>query len=336
MIGFKVDYMEQPKAIETNNLTKYYGDFLAVDHVNFNVEEGEFFGFLGPNGAGKSTTIRMLTGISLPTEGRATIFGYDIEKQPVEAKSIMGIVPDISNIYTELTAWENLDFTGKLYGIPKKERKRKNEEILKRFNLYNRRNDEVEEFSRGMRRRICIAMALVNNSQLLFLDEPTAGLDVQSVREIRRLIRELNSEGVTVFLTTHNMEEASHLCERVAIINRGRIVVIDTPERLRSVMRRSQTVEIEFKDPSEKLEKELRTFTSVSEVQRRGNTYRLTTDNPSRVLREVGNLISLENLTASSINTLRPSLEDVFVEMTGEKMAKEDIRDRRGMRRQTR
>jgi ABC-2 type transport system ATP-binding protein len=328
--------MEEPKAVETSNLTKHYGELLAVDHVNFKVEKGEFFGFLGPNGAGKSTTIRMLTGISLPTEGWATIFGYDIVKQPVEAKSIMGIVPDISNIYTELTAWENLDFTGKLYGIPKEERKRKNEEILKRFNLYDRRNDEVEEFSRGMRRRVCIGMALVNNSQLLFLDEPTAGLDVQSVREIRRLIRELNSEGVTVFLTTHNMEEASQLCDRVAIINRGRIVAIDTPERLRSVMRRSQTVEIEFKEPSDKLEMMLEAFPSVREVHRRGNTYRLTTDNPSQVLREVGSLISAENLTPSSINTLRASLEDVFVEMTGEKMAKEVLRPRRGMRRQTR
>jgi ABC-2 type transport system ATP-binding protein len=325
--------MEQNNAIETNDLTKYYSDFLAVDSISFSVERGEFFGFLGPNGAGKSTTIRMLTGISLPTEGWATVFGYDIVKQPVEAKSIMGIVPDISNIYTELTAWENLDFTGKLYGIPKEERMRKNEEILKRFNLYDRRNDEVEEFSRGMRRRICIGMALVNNSQLLFLDEPTAGLDVQSVREIRRLIRELNSEGVTVFLTTHNMEEASQLCDRVAIINRGRIVAIDTPERLRNVMKRGQTVEIEFKDPSDKLEKVLEALPSVREVNRKGSNYRLITDNPSQVLREVGMLISKENLTPSSINTLRASLEDVFVEMTGEKMAKEVLRNRRGMKR---
>lgn len=332
-IPSKAANMEQIKAIETTNLTKYYGDFLAVDHINFEVEKGEFFGFLGPNGAGKSTTIRMLTGISLPTEGKASILGYDIVKQPVEAKSLMGIVPDISNIYTELTAWENLDFTGKLYGIPSDDRKKKNEEILRRFNLYDRRNDKVEEFSRGMRRRVCIAMALVNNSQLLFLDEPTAGLDVQSVRVIRRLIRELNEEGVTVFLTTHNMEEASQLCDRVAIINRGKLAAIDTPERLRNVMKRSQIVEVAFEEDSKNIEPSLKTFSSVREVQKKGGNYRLITDNPSTTLKDLGSLISREDLYPSSINTVGASLEDVFVEITGETMAKEVIRKKGGTRR---
>jgi len=142
--------MNKPNAIEAVGLTKYYGDFLAVDHINFTVGKGEIFGFLGPNGAGKSTTIRMLTGISSPTEGMASIMGFDIVKQPVEAKSIMGIVPDISNIYTELTAKENLIFTGKLYGISKSKREQRAEELLKYFDLYDRRDEKVEGFSRGM------------------------------------------------------------------------------------------------------------------------------------------------------------------------------------------
>jgi len=174
--------MTEINAIEARDLTKYYGDFLAVDHINFNVKPGEIFGFLGPNGAGKSTTIRMLTGISTPTEGTATIMGFDIVKNPIKAKSVMGIVPDISNIYTELTAWENLVFTGKLYGIPKTKIEEKAEKLLKFFKLNDRRDEKVVGFSRGMKRRVCIAMALVNDSKILYLDEPTSGLDVKSVR----------------------------------------------------------------------------------------------------------------------------------------------------------
>jgi ABC-2 type transport system ATP-binding protein len=238
--------MSKVTAITALGLTKYYGDFLAVDHISFDVEQGEIFGFLGPNGAGKSTTIRMLTGISTPTEGTASIVGFDIMKQSVEAKSQMGIVPDISNIYTELTAWENLDFTGKLYGVPKAKREEKAADLLKRFDLYDRRNEKVEGFSRGMRRRVCIAMALINDSKVLFLDEPTSGLDVKSVREIRRLIRELNEEGLTTFLTTHNIEEASQMCDRVAIINRGKIAATDTPEKLKRAMKSSQSIEVSF------------------------------------------------------------------------------------------
>ncbi|GAH33097.1 unnamed protein product, partial [marine sediment metagenome] len=147
--------MTEVKAIEAKSLTKYFGEFLAVDHVSFEVNQGEIFGFLGPNGAGKSTTIRMLTGVSTPTEGAANIMGFDITKQPVDAKSVMGIVPDISNIYTELTAWENLIFTGKLYGVPKARREESAESLLKRFDLYGRKDEEVEGFSRGMRRRVC-------------------------------------------------------------------------------------------------------------------------------------------------------------------------------------
>ncbi len=311
------------KAIIARGLTKYYGDLLAVDHISFDVEEGEFFGFLGPNGAGKTTTIRMLTGVSMPSEGSATIMGFDIVKQPVEAKGLMGIVPDISNVYEELTAWDNLIFTGKLYGVPKAKREERAAGLLRLFNLYERRGERIRGFSRGMKRKVCIAMALMNDSKVLFLDEPTSGLDVDSVLEIRRLVRELNRDGLTIFLTTHNLEEASQLCDRIAIINRGKIVAIDTPERLRHVMRGVQSVEVAFKAASKDVEEGLKALRGVSSLQKLGDKYRLYTDDPSTVLQEVFTYSKMVGLTPISINTLGPSLEDVFLKLTGREMERE-------------
>jgi ABC-2 type transport system ATP-binding protein len=324
--------MTKTKAIEAKGLTKRYGDFLAVDHISFEVEKGELFGFLGPNGAGKTTTIRMLTGVSTPTQGEASIMGLNIVKESVKAKSLMGIVPDISNVYTELSAWENLTFTGKLYGVPKAKREEKAEDLLKRFGLYERRADKVEEFSRGMKRRVCIAMALVNDSRLLFLDEPTAGLDVKSVRVIRKLIRDLNEEGLTVFLTTHNIEEASRMCDRIAIINRGKIAAIDTPERLKSAMKTSQAVEIAFKEVKTRLQKRLTALPSVKDVQKRGDKIRLLTEEPSKTLKEVWRFIEKNDLDPVTINTIGPSMEDVFLQLTGIEMEAEIIHKRGGRR----
>jgi len=322
--------MTEVKAIEAKSLTKYFGDFLAVDHVNFDVNQGEIFGFLGPNGAGKSTTIRMLTGVSTPTEGTAHIMGFDITRQPVDAKSVMGIVPDISNIYTELTAWENLIFTGKLYGIPREIREESAESLLKRFDLYGRKDEEVEGFSRGMKRRVCIAMALVNDSKILFLDEPTSGLDVKSVRGIRGMIRELNSEGLTVFLTTHNIEEASQMCDRIAIINRGKIAVIDTPEKIKRVMKSSQSVEVAFRETSKETQKTLEDLPSVIEMQKRGDKLRLLTEDPTQTLRQLWGVIEDQGLEPLTLNTLGSSLEDAFLQLTGTEMEAEVIKRGRG------
>ena len=322
--------MTEIKAIEAKGLTKRYGDFTAVDQISFDVYQGEIFGFLGPNGAGKSTTIRMLTGVSTPTEGTATITGFDIARQPVEAKSIMGIVPDISNIYTELTAWENLIFTGKLYGIPRARREESAENLLKRFDLYGRKDEKVEGFSRGMKRRVCIAMALVNDSKILFLDEPTSGLDVKSVRSIRGMIRELNDEGLTVFLTTHNIEEASQMCDRVAIINRGKIAVIDTPESIKRAMRSSQSVEVAFRDTNKGMQKTLADLSSVIELQKRGDKLRLLTEDPTTTLRQLWGVIEEYELEPITLNTLGSSLEDAFLQLTGTEMEAEIIHRSRG------
>jgi ABC-2 type transport system ATP-binding protein len=324
--------MTMNKAIIAKDLTKLYGDFLAVDHISFAVEQGEIFGFLGPNGAGKSTTIRMLTGISTPTEGRASIMGYDIVKQPVEAKSLIGIVPDISNVYTELTAWENLIFTGELYGISKEIREERAERLLNLFELFKRCDEKVEGFSRGMRRRVCIAMALVNDSKILFLDEPTSGLDVKSVRNIRGLIRDLNEDGLTIFLTTHNIEEASQMCDRIAIINRGKIAAIDSPEKIKKAMKSSRSIEIAFKETAVNEREIFEKLSSVIQIQKRGDKIRLLTDEPANTLKELFEVINEYQLEPITLNTLESSLEDAFLQLTGAEMVEEIIHKRRKMR----
>lgn len=304
-------------AIEAFGLTKWYGRLLAVDHVSFKVSKGEIFGFLGPNGAGKTTTVRMLTGMSRPSEGTARIMGFDIQREAVRAKEQIGVVPDISNIYVELTTWENLVFTGKLYGIPRDERRRRAEGLLELFDLEEKKDEPAGRLSKGMRRRLCIAMALMNNSSVLFLDEPTTGLDVQSVIKIRELIRNLNRQGLTIFLTTHNMQEANIMCDRIAIINKGRIVAVDTPERLKNRARRLQSVVVSFDRAGTRVEEDLRKLQGAARVVKEGDKYRIYTSDPSDVVQALCSLAWKQGLRIVSINTVKPSLEDIFLELTG-------------------
>ena len=304
-------------AIESINLTKYYDDLLAVDHISFEVEKGEIFGFLGPNGAGKTTTIRMLTSLTKPSEGTAKIFGRDIQSETLDAKRYVGIVPEISNVYDDLSAWDNLMFTGELYQVRKAEREKRAKELLEMFGLYERRNDKTKGFSKGMRRRLTISMGLINNPQLLFLDEPTSGLDVQSALIIKDVVRELNQKGVTIFLTTHNIEEANVTCDRVAIINKGKIAAIDTPEKLKKTIQSVQSVEVAFDNASPKIMKELENISLVNEVRKEGDKFRLYTHDPASVLEGLWEYAKTNNLKPISLNTLGPSLEDVFVRLTG-------------------
>ena len=311
-------------AVEAIGLTKQFDKLLAVDNLSFSTTKGEIFGFLGPNGAGKTTTIRMLTGISRPTKGTAKIMGYNIQTQSIQAKEQMGIVPDVSNIYNELSAWDNLVFTGKLYDLPRELRETKAEDLLKMFGLYERRGEKVQGFSRGMKRRICIAMALMNKSSIVFLDEPTSGLDVQSVLIIRETIRKLNQEGLTIFITTHNLEEASQMCDRVAIINHGKIAAIGTPEKLKRTVQGLQSVEIAFETTPINALSDLKELPNTREIVKAGDKFRLFTDDPSSVLVSVWNYAQNNNLKLVTVNTLGPSLEDVFVSLTGSRPATEE------------
>jgi len=304
------------KAIEVINLTKYYDKFLAVDHINFEIEKGEIFGFLGPNGAGKTTTIRMLTNLTKPSDGIAKIFGYDIQSQAIAAKKHMGIVPEISNIYDDLSAWDNLMFTGELYQVSKPEREKRARELLEMFGLYDRRNAKAKGFSKGMKRRLTLSMGLINTPQLLFLDEPTSGLDVQSALVIKDVVRGLNQKGVTIFLTTHDIEEANVTCDRVAIIHKGKIAAIDTPEKLKKTIQSVQSVEVAFEKTTPTTLKELEKIQSVNEVRKEGDKFRLYTHDPANVLSGLWEYSKTNNLKPVSLTTLGPSLEDVFVKLT--------------------
>jgi ABC-2 type transport system ATP-binding protein len=326
------------KVIEVEHLTKYYGPLLAVDHISFAVYRGEVFGFLGPNGAGKTTTQRMLTTLLEPSEGRIVINGHDLAHDAYAAKRHMGLVPEESNVYNELTAWENLMFTAQLYRVPRSERAARAQDLLEIFGLWEKRGVKVAEFSKGMRRRLSIAMGILHMPALLFLDEPTSGLDAQSSRLIQDLVRQLNAEGTTIFLTTHQIEEANQLCDRVAIINRGQIAAIDTPERLKQAFQRVQSVEVALEPDGQAHGPALANLPGVLTSVKMGDKWRLYTTAPSELLLRVVDYAHSQTLRVVRLNTLGPSLEDVFLEITGQQLGVcsaegEADRAKRGQRR---
>jgi ABC-2 type transport system ATP-binding protein len=293
------------EAIQVEGLTKVFTSgkdrppLRAVDGIDFTVHEGEVFGFLGPNGAGKTSTIRMLTGLSRPTAGKAHVFGLGLDKDLPGIKKRIGVVPEASNLYDELTAYDNLVFAMQLYGVPRAERKACAESLLNRFCLGEKRDAPFAKLSRGMKRALTIAAALAHRPPLVFLDEPTTGLDVMSARNLRGMIASLRDEGVTVFLTTHYLEEAERLCDRVAVIVKGRIVALDTVAGLRSGAQRKTVVEMTLADSDGRQEK--KRFECDDGVE--SAIQRLLNEaNGRRVL---------------AVDTLRPSLEDVFVQLTG-------------------
>jgi len=293
---------------------------LAVDHISFQVWQGEVFGFLGPNGAGKTTTQRMLTTLLEPTAGRIVINGHDLARDAYPVKRQMGLVPEESNVYTELTAWGNLMFTARLYRVPRRERMERGRELLQSFGLWEKRDVKADDFSKGMRRRLSIAMAIIHKPSLLFLDEPTPGLDAQSARAIRDLIRRMRAEGTTIFLTTHQIEEASQLCDRVAIINHGQIAAIDSPERLKRAFQRVQSVEVALEPGGDAHDQALAALPGVTTRVKMGDKWRLYTEDPSALLPQVMDYARSKDLRVVSLNTLGPSLEDVFLEITGQQV----------------
>jgi ABC-2 type transport system ATP-binding protein len=306
--------LENRSAITVEGLTKYYGNFLAVDHVSFNVNNGELFGFLGPNGAGKTTTVRILTGIINPEEGKALVMGYPAGS--IQAKQLSGVVPEQANAYIDLSAWDNLMLMAELYRVRISEAKHRAKALLQEVGLYEKKDNLVKTFSLGMRKRLILCLALVSEPQVLFLDEPTSGLDVQSTRLIREKLRKLRKEGKTIFLTTHNMDEASELCDRVAIINHGKLVAIDTPERLRIGAGRFHVVEISFEKPV--APETLSQLPSVDKVDGTGNKIKLYTENPCGLVASIVDFTRSHSLTMMSLNIQTPSLEEAFVRLTQE------------------
>jgi ABC-2 type transport system ATP-binding protein len=293
---------ERDEVIAVNGLTKRFGAITAVEDISFSIPEGELFGFLGPNGAGKTTTIRMFTGLLTPDAGNVSIGGIDVQKDPIGAKMQMGIIPEMSNVYTDLTAKQNVVMAGRFYGMRRKAVDERADQLLAQFELSERKDDRVEGFSKGMKQRVLIASALVHIPQVLFLDEPTSGL------------REMNNAGTTVFLTTHNIEEANALCDRVGIINRGTLAAIDTPERLKRAFRETQSVEVAFDKPTDMGAIERSGL--VNRAEQAGDKWRFYTDDPDALAKWVFALAEAQHLTFTAFNIQGASLEDVFVTVT--------------------
>lgn len=303
------------EAIETNNLIKEFDGLRAVDDVSFQVEEGEIFGFLGPNGAGKTTTTRMITGVIKPDSGTATIEGIDVVKNPTAAKEKIGIAPEEANAYLDLTARGNMNLAGEIYGVPRGELRGKVDELLDTFGLLDRADSKVKGFSKGMKQRLILAMALINDPGILFLDEPTAGLDVESRRLIKDQVKELNEEGKTIFLTTHDIAEADRLCDRVAVINRGNIAAIDSPEKLKATIQSTQSILVSF-DSKNFEAADLETLNGVEELEKEGDKWRLYGPNPGEIIEETVDFAKEEGLKVLSLNTSGPSLEETFTHLT--------------------
>lgn len=299
--------------IKVSNLTKKYGKLTAVDHINFEVRKGEIFGFLGPNGAGKTTTVRMLTGVLKADGGEALVMGY--EAGTLKAKQVAGVVPEMANAYVDLSGWKNMKLMGEIYGVPKDVIKDRSEELLRKVNLYSRKDEPVRTYSKGMRQRLILVLSLISDPEILFLDEPTSGLDVQSSRMIRDFLQELNTDGKTIFLTTHQMEEANQLCDRIAVIDRGVIVKIDSPERIRTAIRGMHSVEVSFGGLVN--HHFLTSLSEVKSVKKIGDKYRLYPENPGKTVVALVSQVAERNMEIVSLNVLSPSLEDAFVSLTG-------------------
>jgi ABC-2 type transport system ATP-binding protein len=295
---------ESVPAIEVAGLTKRYGPpqtgLLAVDHIDFEVRRGEVFGFLGPNGAGKTTTIRMLTGLARPTAGQAHVLGLDLMRDLPRIKKQIGVVPEASNLYGELTAFDNLIFSMQLYGVPRGERASRADELLDHFRLTDKRDVPFARLSRGMKRALTIAAALAHRPEIVFLDEPTTGLDVVSARGLRQTIAGLRERGVTLFLTTHYLEEAERLCDRIALLVHGQIVALDTPDGLRARVPSTTAVEVTLDGGP-----------NGTEIRR------VTGQDVETAARAALAEADSEKRRVLAIDTVRPTLEDAFVQLTG-------------------
>jgi ABC-2 type transport system ATP-binding protein len=304
-------------AIVVENIAKRFEKVEAVSGISFNVRRGELFGFLGPNGAGKTTTINMLTGLARPDAGSIRISDIDCTFNPRAAQHLVGVVPDESNLYPELTGFENLCFCAALYGMGKTKRKARARELLDAFDLTTAATRKFAGYSKGMKRKLTIAAGIIHKPPILFLDEPTTGIDVASARQLRQLISDLHKSGTTIFLTTHYIEEAERLCDRIAFIVSGRIVRIDSVENLVQPIQEKHVVQIACSRMPAKIQGKLsQTFSGVAFTTAGPGLIRAEADQPVGV----GPLIRYiedQGGEVAEARRIRPSLEDIFVRITG-------------------
>lgn len=304
-------------AFEVSGLTKRYGDVIAVNDISFSVKRGELFGFLGPNGAGKTTTINVLTGLARADAGTINIGGIDCTHNPKAGQHLVGVVPDESNLYPELTGFENLCFCAALYGMGKSERQERAQELLDTFGLTDAAHRKFAGYSKGMKRKLTFAAGIIHQPPILFLDEPTTGIDVANARQVRQIIAALHSKGITVFLTTHYIEEAERLCERIAFIVNGRIVRTDRTADLLQPVKGRNILVLSISNSEPGISEQLARAFPEYQVQST-NQGEVRVESTKQII--VGPLVHFLEERGIQVTEARrqvPSLEDVFVQITG-------------------
>lgn len=312
-------------AIRMENLTKEFNGLVAVDHLSFSVEKGELFGLLGPNGAGKTTTINMLSTLLHPTSGYGEVASYDISRHRDDVRRSIGVVFQEPALDIKLTGKENLEFHAMMYGIGKEKRKKRIQEVLELVELTDKADVLVENYSGGMKRRLEIARGLIHRPEVLFLDEPTLGLDAQTRRHIWDYIKRLNRESdVTIILTTHYMEEADFLCERVAIIDYGRIVAMDSPAKLKDILG-GDVVSIEIDGNMDALVSHLGRLNWIKTINSHNNNLSLTMERGERRIPEIIQMAHKNRVGVLCVHLRKPSLEDVFLHFTGRTIREQEL-----------
>jgi ABC-2 type transport system ATP-binding protein len=305
--------------LKAENLSKKFDDFIAVDHISFSVFKNEIFGFLGPNGAGKTTTINMLTGLARPTVGSIFIDGKEYTKHIKKAQEIIGIVPDESNLYEEMDGFENLCFCASLYGIKKAEREQRAKNLLEQFNLTDAGKKPYKSYSKGMKRKLTIAAGIIHQPTVLFLDEPTTGIDVASARQIRALIKNLNETGTTIFMTTHYIEEAERLCDRIAFIVNGRIIKIGTIDELMQDAQNENIIQFTFDGTVQLQQFEqdfCQQFSHCKLAHIHDSVFQIRSETPLDLM-PLMSFFDARGIKVMEAKIIKPSLEEVFVKLTG-------------------
>ncbi|MBV9482379.1 MAG: ATP-binding cassette domain-containing protein [Acidobacteria bacterium] len=317
-----------PLAIEVEHIVKKFGDFTAVNDISFQVADGEIFGLLGPNGAGKSTLIRMMTTLIPITSGHARIAGHDVEKQADRARRAIGVIPQALTSDLDLTVEENLGIYAKLYDVPAKQRKQSIDELLELVDLTKWRNAQTKTLSGGMRRRLEIARGLVHHPRIFFLDEPTTGLDPVSRVAVWEMLSNIKSRRqLTILITTHYMDEADRLCNRIAIVDHGKLVALDTPVALKSSVPGSNVIEVQFATPPSGWEQRLRSLPAVTSVQAEGaEMFRILTGDGPRTTTQLVEAAVQAGVPLRSLSVVNTTLDDVFVHYTGRQLRDELVK----------
>lgn len=312
-------------SVETRSLSKSFGTVTAVNDISFTVESGEIFGFLGPNGAGKSTTMMILTTLLKPTSGQALVFGFDVMTQPKQVRQSIGYVQQESTVDEYLTGRENLLLQARLNHIPKDQIDKRIDEVLELIELSDKQNDPVVTYSGGMRKRLDIAGGLLHRPKVLFLDEPTVGLDIQTRRKIWEYIKKIHKEfEITIFLTTHYMEEADQLCDRIGIIDRGKIQIIDSPENMKNTMG-NEIISLTFENGnSTDFLSQLRQIGLIKKINEDNNKLTIFASKGTEVIPKIFQISSELQIKILSISLTQPTLDDVFISYTGHEIRDDD------------